>query len=94
MLCGTPSPCLPPPPPCRGFLTGQIKAPEDLAEDDYRRVGQPRFAGEAFKKVGRGIARCVQDHCPACVPGLLASPSRAPPPHRTPPPPPPEPGAG
>lgn len=34
----------------RGFLTGQIKAPEDLAEDDYRRVGQPRFAGEAFKK--------------------------------------------
>lgn len=34
----------------RGFLSGQIQKPEDLAEDDYRRVGQPRFAEEAFKR--------------------------------------------
>ncbi|KAL4426698.1 hypothetical protein ABPG77_004754 [Micractinium sp. CCAP 211/92] len=34
----------------RGFLSGQIRSPDDLAEDDYRRVGQPRFAEEAFKK--------------------------------------------
>lgn len=31
----------------RGFLTGQIKAYEDLAPDDYRRY-QPRFMGENF----------------------------------------------
>eukprot|EP00887_Chlorella_sp_A99_P006471 scaffold3.g6471.t1 len=34
----------------RGFLTGAIKSPADLAEDDYRRAGQPRFAEEAFEK--------------------------------------------
>ncbi|WP_067618809.1 aldo/keto reductase [Alicyclobacillus acidiphilus] len=33
----------------RGFLTGQIKRFEDLAEDDYRRFS-PRFQGENFKK--------------------------------------------
>ena len=33
----------------RGFLTGQIKKFEDLAEDDYRRVS-PRFQGENFQK--------------------------------------------
>ena len=33
----------------RGFLTGQIKKFEDLAEDDYRRFS-PRFQGENFKK--------------------------------------------
>ncbi len=31
----------------RGFLTGQIKQFEDLAEDDYRRTN-PRFQGENF----------------------------------------------
>jgi aryl-alcohol dehydrogenase-like predicted oxidoreductase len=31
----------------RGFLTGQIKRFEDLAEDDYRR-NSPRFQGENF----------------------------------------------
>ncbi|MBZ9713544.1 aldo/keto reductase [Deinococcus multiflagellatus] len=31
----------------RGFLTGQIRRPEDLAEDDFRRHN-PRFQGEAF----------------------------------------------
>ncbi|WP_342048763.1 aldo/keto reductase, partial [Bacillus sp. OTU530] len=33
----------------RGFLTGQIQAFEDLAEDDYRRFS-PRFQGENFTK--------------------------------------------
>ena len=33
----------------RGFLTGQIKSPDDLAEDDYRRFS-PRFQGENFQR--------------------------------------------
>lgn len=33
----------------RGFLTGQIKSFDDLAEDDYRR-NSPRFQGENFGK--------------------------------------------
>jgi aryl-alcohol dehydrogenase-like predicted oxidoreductase len=33
----------------RGFLTGQIKRFEDLAEDDYRRQN-PRFQGENFQR--------------------------------------------
>jgi len=33
----------------RGFLTGQIKSFDDLAEDDYRRHS-PRFQGENFDK--------------------------------------------
>jgi aryl-alcohol dehydrogenase-like predicted oxidoreductase len=33
----------------RGFLTGQIKKPEDLAPDDFRRHN-PRFTGENFQK--------------------------------------------
>jgi aryl-alcohol dehydrogenase-like predicted oxidoreductase len=33
----------------RGFLTGQIKRPEDLAADDVRR-NHPRFAGENFAR--------------------------------------------
>ncbi|WP_439883086.1 aldo/keto reductase [Pontibacter sp. MBLB2868] len=33
----------------RGFLTGQIRTFEDLAEDDYRRHS-PRFQGENFQK--------------------------------------------
>ena len=33
----------------RGFLTGQIKRPEDLAEDDWRRTN-PRFQGENFQR--------------------------------------------
>ncbi|MFD2244725.1 aldo/keto reductase [Pontibacter ruber] len=33
----------------RGFLTGQFKRFEDLAEDDYRRHS-PRFQGENFQK--------------------------------------------
>jgi aryl-alcohol dehydrogenase-like predicted oxidoreductase len=33
----------------RGFLTGQIKSPDDFAADDFRRQS-PRFQGENFKK--------------------------------------------
>jgi aryl-alcohol dehydrogenase-like predicted oxidoreductase len=33
----------------RGFLSGQIKSIDDLAEDDFRRRG-PRFQGENFQK--------------------------------------------
>jgi len=33
----------------RGFLTGQIKKIDDLAEDDWRR-SNPRFMGENFQK--------------------------------------------
>ena len=33
----------------RGFLTGQITKPEDLAENDFRRHN-PRFQGEAFQQ--------------------------------------------
>jgi aryl-alcohol dehydrogenase-like predicted oxidoreductase len=33
----------------RGFLTGQIKSPDDFPDDDFRRF-HPRFTGENFKK--------------------------------------------
>jgi aryl-alcohol dehydrogenase-like predicted oxidoreductase len=33
----------------RGFLTGQIKSMEDLAEDDFRR-NNPRFQGDNFQR--------------------------------------------
>src|SRR5204863_8568603 len=33
----------------RGFLTGQIKSPDDFGDDDFRRY-QPRFQGENFAK--------------------------------------------
>jgi aryl-alcohol dehydrogenase-like predicted oxidoreductase len=33
----------------RGFLTGAIKSPDDLAPDDWRRKN-PRFQGENFRK--------------------------------------------
>jgi len=33
----------------RGFLTGQIKSPNDFPEDDYRRF-HPRFTGENFNR--------------------------------------------
>jgi len=33
----------------RGFLTGQIKSPNDFPEDDFRRF-HPRFTGENFQK--------------------------------------------
>ena len=33
----------------RGFLTGQLKSPDDFAIDDYRR-NSPRFQGDNFRK--------------------------------------------
>jgi aryl-alcohol dehydrogenase-like predicted oxidoreductase len=33
----------------RGFLSGEIRSPDDLAEDDWRR-NNPRFQGENFRK--------------------------------------------
>ena len=33
----------------RGFLTGALKSPDDLAPDDWRR-NNPRFQGDNFQK--------------------------------------------
>jgi aryl-alcohol dehydrogenase-like predicted oxidoreductase len=56
----------------RGFLTGQITRPEDLAADDYRRFS-PRFQGENFAKnlelVGR--VRSIAEE-KRCTPAQLA----------------------
>lgn len=43
----------------RGFLTGQIKSPDDFEPDDFRRH-QPRFQGENFDRNLELVAR-VQD---------------------------------
>jgi aryl-alcohol dehydrogenase-like predicted oxidoreductase len=52
----------------RGFLAGQIKRFEDLAEDDYRRHS-PRFQGENFQKnlelVGHIEAIAKEKNCTA-----------------------------
>ena len=56
----------------RGFLTGQIKRIEDLAEDDFRR-NHPRFVGENFQKNLNLVARIeeiAQEH--KCTPAQLA----------------------
>lgn len=59
----------------RGFLTGAIRRPEDLAEDDFRR-GNPRFQGENFtrnlalvEKVGSWRRRRVSNLCSWRWPG-------------------------
>jgi aryl-alcohol dehydrogenase-like predicted oxidoreductase len=56
----------------RGFLTGQIKSFDDLAEDDYRRMS-PRFQGENFQKnldlVGR-LREIAKEK--GCTPAQLA----------------------
>ncbi|MEO7336646.1 MAG: aldo/keto reductase [Caldimonas sp.] len=56
----------------RGFLTGAIARPEDLAEDDYRRHS-PRFQGENFER-NLALARRVHEIAAplACTPGQLA----------------------
>ena len=56
----------------RGFLTGAISRPEDLAEDDYRRHS-PRFQGENFGK-NLELARRVHEIAAkvGCTPGQLA----------------------
>jgi aryl-alcohol dehydrogenase-like predicted oxidoreductase len=56
----------------RGFLTGQIKKVEDLAEDDFRRQN-PRFQGENFKKNLELVAKVeeiAREH--KCTPAQLA----------------------
>ena len=56
----------------RGFLTGAIARPEDLDEDDYRRLS-PRFQGENFEK-NLVLARRVHEVAAGvgCTPGQLA----------------------
>ncbi len=56
----------------RGFLTGQIKRFEDLAEDDYRRIS-PRFQGENFER-NLDLVRQVESLAreKGCTPGQLA----------------------
>ena len=39
----------------RGFLTGKITCPDDLADNDWRKT-QPRFQKEAFDKASEGAA--------------------------------------
>jgi aryl-alcohol dehydrogenase-like predicted oxidoreductase len=56
----------------RGFLTGQIKSPDDLAEGDSRR-SHPRFHGEAFQKnldLAAAVAALARDK--GCTPAQLA----------------------
>jgi aryl-alcohol dehydrogenase-like predicted oxidoreductase len=56
----------------RGFLTGQIKRPEDLAEDDYRRHS-PRFEGNNFQRNLDLVARIVElAQAKGCSPAQLA----------------------
>lgn len=56
----------------RGFLTGQIKRFEDLAEDDYRRLS-PRFQGENFQKNLDIVARVeLMAREKNCTPSQLA----------------------
>ena len=56
----------------RGFLTGQIKSVDDLAEDDFRKH-HPRFQGENFQKnldlVSR-VEEIAKEH--KCTPAQLA----------------------
>jgi aryl-alcohol dehydrogenase-like predicted oxidoreductase len=56
----------------RGFLTGEITSPDDLAADDFRRYN-PRFQGENFERnlelVDR-VKEIAAEH--DCTPGQLA----------------------
>jgi aryl-alcohol dehydrogenase-like predicted oxidoreductase len=56
----------------RGFLTGAIKSPGDLAEDDFRR-SSPRFQGENFGK-NLDLVRHIEEIAAAkgCTPSQLA----------------------
>jgi len=56
----------------RGFLTGQIKAFEDLEPDDYRRHS-PRFQGENFQK-NLGLVKRIGEIAAGknCTPSQLA----------------------
>ena len=56
----------------RGFLTGQIKRPEDLAPDDFRRMN-PRFQGENFTRNLDLVARIEElAREKSCTPAQLA----------------------
>jgi aryl-alcohol dehydrogenase-like predicted oxidoreductase len=54
----------------RGFLTGQIRSLDDLAEDDWRRTN-PRFQGEAFEENVR-----LADRVAEIAEGIGASPAQ------------------
>ncbi|WP_298808524.1 aldo/keto reductase [uncultured Sphingomonas sp.] len=56
----------------RGFLTGQFKSPDDLAQDDYRRHS-PRFQGDAFQR-NLDLVRAIEEMSKAkgCTPAQLA----------------------
>jgi aryl-alcohol dehydrogenase-like predicted oxidoreductase len=56
----------------RGFLTGKIQKPEDLAEDDYR-LSTPRFQGENFQR-NLDLVKRVEEIARArrCTPAQLA----------------------
>ncbi len=56
----------------RGFLTGQIRSPDDLAPDDWRR-NLPRFQGENFQRnldLVAEIGRMAEEK--GCTPAQLA----------------------
>jgi aryl-alcohol dehydrogenase-like predicted oxidoreductase len=56
----------------RGFLTGQITSPEELAADDFRRHS-PRFMGENFARNLRLVERITEIAAERnCTPGQLA----------------------
>ncbi|MHB1836616.1 MAG: aldo/keto reductase [Solirubrobacteraceae bacterium] len=56
----------------RGFLTGQIKSPDDFAPDDFRR-NNPRFEGENFARNLKLVDRVRQIADEKdCTPGQLA----------------------
>ena len=56
----------------RGFLTGEIRSPDDFAPDDYRR-NSPRFQGENFAKNIALVDKVRELALEAgCTPGQLA----------------------
>ena len=56
----------------RGFLTGQMKSPNDLAPDDFRRQS-PRFQGDNFQR-NLDLVKRVEEIAAEkrCTPGQLA----------------------
>ena len=56
----------------RGFLTGEIRSPDDLAPDDFRRTN-PRFTGENFQRNLDLVARVREiARERGCTPAQLA----------------------
>ncbi|MBD0318764.1 MAG: aldo/keto reductase [Gemmatimonadetes bacterium] len=56
----------------RGFLTGQIRTPDDLAPDDFRR-SNPRFQGENFARNLELVERIGEmARAKGCTPAQLA----------------------